>query len=543
MSVNIAAGGDAPAGLDLADYLRVVRVYWKAIVAFTVLATLTAFGWTVLQPKIYSSDSSGIVVTPGSDNVSLSLAGDSLAKAKVKNYESVAKSRLVADRVIASLELNTTADALLGTISVKVPLDTAEIRVTAQSPDPATAQRVADAWVNGLAAQVEAIETATPVTATTETTTPDAGTSSSAPAATPAPASAVRILPLGKAVLPTSPVSPNVKLTLALGALIGLALGVAYALVRRHLDRRIRNAAEIERLFEVPVIGTLPVDHRLDGKSTILEAGTFAQLHEVGGSGAMAEALRELRTNLSFLDVDQPPRIIVVTSSMQAEGKSTVTANLAVTMAAAGENVVVVDGDLRRPTLVDVFSLVPGVGVTDVLTGTAELEDVLQPWGALPNLSVLGSGRIPPNPSELLGSRAMKNMLNALAQNATVLIDAPPLLPVTDAAVLSRVADGAIVVIRTGKTTQEQLGQSLGNLEKVKGRILGAVLNYVPTKGTDAYSYYGTYTSAPEPADAPEYAHPDTEHTEHPDTERTSPWDSPADEVLEPVSAGRRVRN
>jgi capsular exopolysaccharide synthesis family protein len=528
MSVNIAAGAEAPAGLDLADYLRVVRVYWKAIVAFTLLATLTAFGWTVLQPKIYSSDSSGIVVTPGSDNVSLSLAGDSLAKAKVKNYESVAKSRLVADRVIASLELKTTADALLGTISVKVPLDTAEIRVTAQSPDPATAQRVADAWVNGRAAQVDASEAATPGPAT-----PDAGTSPDAATAPAATASAVRILPLGKAVLPTSPVSPNVKLTLALGALIGLALGVAYALVRRHLDRRIRNATEIERLFDVPVIGTLPVDHRLDEKSTILDAGAAAQLHDAGG--AMAEALRELRTNLSFLDVDQPPRIIVVTSSMQAEGKSTVTANLAVTMAAAGENVVVVDGDLRRPTLVDVFNLVPGVGVTDVLTGTAELEDVLQPWGALPNLSVLGSGRIPPNPSELLGSKAMRNMLNALAENAIVLIDAPPLLPVTDAAVLSRVADGAIVVIRTGRTTQEQLGQSLGTLEKVKGRILGAVLNYVPTKGTDAYSYYGTYTSAPETQDLPELAQPDAmAHEPQLDTEHG--------DVLEPAAAGRRAR-
>ena len=114
----------------------------------------------------------------------------------------------------------------------------------------------------------------------------------------------------------------------------------------------------------------------------VLDAGTEAQVHDAGG--AMAEALRELRTNLSFLDVDQPPRIIVVTSSVQAEGKSTVTANLAVAMAAAGENVVVVDGDLRRPTLVDVFNLVPGAGVTDVLTGSAELADVLQPWGALP---------------------------------------------------------------------------------------------------------------------------------------------------------------
>ncbi|WP_240720887.1 polysaccharide biosynthesis tyrosine autokinase [Pseudarthrobacter sp. NamE2] len=317
------------------------------------------------------------------------------------------------------------------------------------------------------------------------------------------------MLPLGKAVLPTSPTSPNIKLNLALGALVGLALGLAYAVLRRYLDRRISKASEIERLFGVPVIGTLPVDHRLDDKSTVLDAGTSAaQVQEAGG--AMAEALRELRTNFGFLDVDQPPRIIVVTSSVQSEGKSTVTANLAVTMGAAGEDVVVVDGDLRRPTLVDVFNLVPGVGVTDVLAGKAELVDVLQPWGALPNLSVLGSGRIPPNPRELLGSRAMKNMLYALAEDPVVLIDAPPLLPVTDAAVLSHAADGAVVVVRTGRTTQEQLDQSLGNLEKVKGRILGAVLNYVPTKGTDSYSYYGTYSSVsalaaviePEPQDS-----------------------------------------
>ncbi|WP_087873002.1 polysaccharide biosynthesis tyrosine autokinase [Arthrobacter globiformis] len=493
MSVNGTPGEQASAGLDLADYLRLLRVYWKGIVAFTLLATLAAFGWTVLQPKIYASESSGIVVTPGSDNVSLSLAGDSLAKAKVKNYESVAKSRLVANRVITSLELETTADALLGAISVKVPIDTAEIRVTAQSPDPATAQRVADAWVNGLAAEVKAIETATP--AKGAAAKPE-GTASTA-ASTPAPA--VSILPLGKAVLPSSPVSPNIRLVVVIGALGGLALGVMYAVVRRYLDRRIRNAAEIERHFGVPVIGTLPIDHRLDGKSTILEAGAAARPTEARAGGAMGEALRELRTNLSFLDVDQPPRIIVVTSSVPGEGKSTVTANLAATLAAAGENVVVVDGDLRRPTLVDVFNLVPGVGVTDVLAGTADLEDVLQPWSAMPNLSILGSGRIPPNPSELLGSLALKKMLSTLAQKATVLIDAPPLLPVTDAAVLSKAADGAVVVIQAGKTTQEQLGQSLGNLDKVQGRVLGTVLNYLPTRGADAYSYYGTYSSAAAP--------------------------------------------
>jgi Mrp family chromosome partitioning ATPase len=134
----------------------------------------------------------------------------------------------------------------------------------------------------------------------------------------------------------------------------------------------------------------------------------------------------------------------------------------------------------------------------------------------------------------------MKNMLQALAQNATVLIDAPPLLPVTDAAVLSRAADGAIVVIRTGKTTQEQLGQSLGNLDKVKGRVLGAVLNYVPTRGTDAYSYYGTYTSASEPALPGSEAA--SESALSGATLRGAQWDNEDAGGFESVPAGRRVK-
>lgn len=477
-SVDNAAIEAQPTGLTLADYLRVARVHWKGIVAFTVVSTLIAFGWAALQPRIYASESTGIVVTGGADNLSLSLAGDNLAKSKAKNYKSVASSRLIADRVKATTGLDTSADALLGSVTISVPSDTAEIRVSAESTSPETAQRVADAWVLGLAEQVAEIEG------------PSAGDAAAPP---------VRIIALGKAVLPTAPVSPNVRLILAAGALVGLLLGVAYALVRNHLDRRLRRPADIERLFGVPVIGTLPIDHRLDDRSKVLDGRAHGAADAGYGSHAMPEALRELRTNLQFIDVDNPPRIIVVTSSVPSEGKSTVAANLAVTMAAAGENVVVVDGDLRRPTVVDVFQLVPGAGVTDVLSGHAELEDVIQPWGVMPNLFVLGSGRIPPNPSELLGSQAMRNMLQTLANDATVIIDAPPLLPVTDAAVLSRVADGAIVVVRAGKTTQDELGKSLGNLNRAKGHILGTILNCVPTSGAESYGYYGSYGSKQEP--------------------------------------------
>jgi capsular exopolysaccharide synthesis family protein len=471
---EISTGRSAPRGMTLTEFVSLAKTYWKGILAATLLVTVLAYGWTLLQPKIYSSQSSGIVVAAGANNLGLSLAGDNLAKSKAKNYKSVASSRLVAERVLGVTGMDISADALLKSVSVSIPLDTSEISVVVESTDPASAQRLADEWVTALAAQVSEIENA-------------AGGDAAA-------SSAVRVVPLGKAVLPAEPISPNLRLALLVGALGGLVLGLLYALVRNHLDRRIRKAEEIEAGYGVPVIGTLPVDHRLNGKSSILDSLQY-DASPGGSHNAISEALRELRTNLSFVDVDNPPRIIVVTSSVPSEGKTTVTANLAVTIAAAGENVVVVDGDLRRPTVADVFGLVPRVGVTDVLSGHASVDDVLQQWGALPNLQVLGSGPLPPNPSELLGSKAMRHLLKSLSANAIVLVDAPPLLPVTDAAVLSRAADGVIMVVRSGKTTREELTKALDNIKRVKSRVLGSILNYLPITTSGAYSYYGTYSS------------------------------------------------
>lgn len=481
--LDAADNTQVPAGLTLADYLRIARSRWKITLALSMALTVLAYCWTLQQPRIYASQSSALVVA----------ASDTVAMAKAAKYQSVGQSRLVAERVVESLDLKTSPGAILGSVTVAV-LPDAQLAVTATSADPATAQRVADAWVAGLVEQVKEME--------------------SIPAmegADAVPVPAVRAIPLGEAVLPTAPIAPDVKKALGLGALGGLILGLLYALLRHYLDRRLRNAAAIERRFGVSVLGTLPVDHRLDGKSTILEHG-FRPGKAGKGSHAITEALRELRTNLQYVDVDNPPRIIVVTSALPAEGKSTVTANLAVTIAATGENIVVVDGDLRRPTTADVFDLIPGVGVTDVLSGNAELADVLQEWSAMPNLRVLGSGRIPPNPSELLGSLAMKKLLQTLAEDAIVLVDAPPLLPVTDAAILTRISDGAIVVVRSGETTEDELGKALGNMERVNGHVLGVILNRVPTSGADSYSYYSAYQSLeaepdPNPSPQPQPSH------------------------------------
>ncbi|MFF0991519.1 polysaccharide biosynthesis tyrosine autokinase [Kocuria nitroreducens] len=301
--------------------------------------------------------------------------------------------------------------------------------------------------------------------------------------------SRVDLLALGNASYPLDPSSPNIKLNVALGFLGGSALGFAYALARDSLDRRIRSVDEIRDGFGVSVLGVIPTDDRLSDHRAIVETGISAGR----GHHEFAEALRELRTNLSFVSVDNPPKMIVVTSSLPGEGKSSITANLAVAIASTGRNVVVVDGDLRRPVITDLFGLVAGVGVTDVLTGQVQVQEVLQTYDTFPNLQVLGAGKTAPNPTELLSSKAMHTMLETLAEDALVLVDAPPLLPVTDAALLTASADGALIVATAQKTTTDELGKALENLHQVRGNILGVVLNRVPTTGADAgyYGYYG----------------------------------------------------
>lgn len=307
-------------------------------------------------------------------------------------------------------------------------------------------------------------------------------------------ATAVSLVPGDSARLPTAPSSPNTKLNLALGALIGLALGIGYAVLRHVLDLRVRDPREIERQTGVPVIGTLPEAKELTGERRVL---TFAG--RTDSASPVAEAMRELRTNLRFVDIDNPPRSIVVTSPLPSDGKSTVSANLAMSLAAGGESVVLLDADLRRPMIAKLFDIPEGAGLTDVLTDRARLADVVQDFGPSANLAVVGAGRIPPNPSEMLGSLRMRELITTLSAHAIVIIDAPPLLPVTDAAVLTTAADGALIVASAGRTTYDMLGKALDNLNKARARPFGIVLNKVPRRGAHSgyygYQYTGEYSA------------------------------------------------
>jgi capsular exopolysaccharide synthesis family protein len=439
--------------MEFRDYVRIVLAHWVGVLVLIVVGVAGAVAYNVTQPKVYQATAQGLVSAGSSKDASDATINNSLATSRVSSYVAVATSSRVADRVIHDLGLDTSAGALIGEITVSQPENTVLIDIDARASTPAGAQALANAWVDALAAEVQRIETG--------------GTTSDL--------SVLHIEKLSSAS-PGSLVLPRTKLNLLLGLFAGMLLGLAYALIRKQFDRRLRSTEEVEKQFGVPVIGAIPQSQhmRLDDGQELSLAVTATSASR---SGSAAEAFRKLRTNLAFMDVDHPPRIIVVTSPKPSDGKSTIAANLAAAIAIGGQPVTLIDGDLRRPTVADSLGMVDGAGLTDVLVRRVTAAQVMQDHPDVPGLRVMASGAIPPNPSELLGSQAMRTLIAELAQDAMVIIDAPPLLAVTDAAVLSRSADGAIVVISHGGTLDSELAASLNHITQVHGRTLGIVFN------------------------------------------------------------------
>ncbi|GAB3611065.1 polysaccharide biosynthesis tyrosine autokinase [Humibacter ginsengiterrae] len=465
--------------MELRDYLRGLRRHWLAIVLLIVVGTGAAYGWVKLQTPVYQATASGFVKSKQTaDQKNLNITGDPAATAEIPNYLSMAGWRDVAQYVIQDLRLNTTPQQLINQVTVTNPPNTVVLQITAQASTPQAARAIAEAWVQGLVHTIDKYV--------------GNGTPGSAP---------VSVVLADSAALPSAPIFPDLKTSLLVGALLGLGFGVAFALMRTASDRRVRGAPDLEKRTGVAVVGTIPYAKQTG------DDGIYDSNARKGQGFAVAEALRTLRTNLQFMDVDNPPRIIVITSPLPGDGKSIVACNLAVALALSGVRVTLVDGDLRRSRVAKVLGVSASAGLSDVLAGRAELGDVLQRTGQSTNLLALAAGTVPPNPSEVLGSARMKTLLRDLASSSIVIVDSPPLLPVTDGAVLAHQGDGALIVVSHGKTNYDVVEKSLDTLRKARGRALGIVLNKVPLRGIDSTPYsryeYGQRASESEPRAMP----------------------------------------
>jgi non-specific protein-tyrosine kinase len=296
------------------------------------------------------------------------------------------------------------------------------------------------------------------------------------------------------AAVPSSPIKPTPRRNGVLALVVGSLLGISLAFLVEYLDDSIETQEELERVIgDVPVLGQIP---EVAGWKTRDKTQLVAR--EAPRSPA-AEAYRALRTAIDFVGIDHPMRTLQVTSPTAGEGKTTTLANLGVTLATAGKRVVIVCCDLRRPRIHEFFGLSNKVGFTSALVGERPVSAALQDVPGMPRLRVLASGPIPPNPSELLASQRAADVLASLAAEADiVLIDSPPVLPVTDAVVLFRHVDATVMVVGAGSTSRKDVAAALAKVRQINGPLVGAVLNRVKVEPGYGYAYRYQASASPE---------------------------------------------
>lgn len=457
--------------MELRDYLRILRRRWLSIVAFMLIGVGVGAAVTVLATPMYASTTRLFVSTPVSDTDNNALQGSQFASGRVASYANLIKGNAIAQKVIDQLHLTESPTDLTAQITATPVTNTVILEVTATDPSPARAQQLSQTTAEVFSAYIPTLE-----------------------GSTPAGQAPIKATIVDAAPLPTEPVSPRPKLNLALGGLVGLFVGLGIAFLRETLDTTIKSATVLDELTKASTLGTIQYD-ALAPKRPLVS--------QIESTSARVESFRVLRTNLQFLNVDQPSRVFTVTSPLPGEGKSTTAANLAISLAEAGQRTLLLEADLRRPRVASYLSLEPAVGLTTVLIGKATIDDVVQPWGDS-GLDVITSGSIPPNPAELLQSKAMETFLAEVRDRyQIVIVDATPLLPVTDAALVAAQTDGAILLVRFGKTTRDQASQAAQRLGSVGATLLGTILNFVPARGPVGYGYgygYGYYGYAPKTA-------------------------------------------
>jgi capsular exopolysaccharide synthesis family protein len=429
--------------------MRLLREHWRLIIGCLLLGLLGAVVVTYVQPRSYSADVRMYVAwqtTPDSPSSARELA--LLAEQRVLSYQELARSDRISSEVVARLGLPLTAGEVRGKLSANAPLDTVVLSITATDESAARAADIANAAgaaMVGLVGELEQL--------------PD-----------PALLPPVALRVVEPATPPQEPDWPNPPLNLAAGAAFGLLVGVGMVGLRRALDDTVRTAGQLRALTRAPVLGAFANSRKMAKRP--LSPDELRQLPD-------AEAVRHARTALQMA-IRNGAKAVGITSSVRDEGQTTALCNIAVAMADAGWRVLVVEADLRHPTVAQSFGLEPKPGLQGVLRGGhIPLEDAIEPVDR--NLDVLGSAAVPGDPSALLGSRPMADLMATLRQRYdVVLVDTPPLLSDASAALVASHTDGCVLVVRYGRTTGEEAGDAARVLGSASVRLLGTIMTMVP---------------------------------------------------------------
>ncbi len=468
--------------IDLKELLYMLRVRWwiVALVFFMAVTASAYVSFLVLEP-VYESRTSLFVGKEETNIGPVSLTDLNLGQSLVSDYREILRSRLVAREVIEKLDLDMSIRNIQSRINVNTVSDARMFSIGFESSDPQLATDIANALAVSLidkAAEIIEIDS---------------------------------VQVIDHAEVPINPIKPNKTLNLAIAGVLGIMLGVFLVFLLEFLDHTIKSEKDVEKHLAIPLLGGIPlfVGDRRSGKDESKHAGERSRRNRrqsapsKGAAGftrtvvtmndpksPASEAYRALRTSIGYTSIDHEVKTVVITSPGTMEGKSTVSANLAVTMSQIGKKVLLLDADLRKPKVHINFDARNDVGLTDIIANAMPAEGVIQPIEKVPNLSIIASGPIPPSSSVILESRKMEELLKKLRdQFDLIIIDTPPVGHITDAAIVGRKADGVVLVTASGTTNIDMARHAMQSLEQVKANVLGAVLTNIDKTSSGAYYY------------------------------------------------------
>lgn len=431
---------------------RALRAGWGLLVVGLLLGAALGWGVSLLQTPKYETATQLFVSPTDSSTASEALQGSQLAQQRVPSYAQLITGPDLARRVIHRLGLTMTPKQLTEEIKATVAPDTVLINVTVTDSSPGGAQRIAEAVGTEfptLVAQLEGVQGAgTPPIKVTVTFQPER---------------------------PVTPSSPHTVRNIVIGSLAGLLLSAVAVVSRAAADRTVRSPVEATELASTPFLGLVVRDKRLrDGHL----------VHP--GDGGRAEDFRRLRARLSSLEAGEPPLVLMVASALPQEGKTTVAINLGMALAETGRTVTVVEADIRSPSLAHLLGLPRSDGLAQILAGTVDVDDAVQPYGSS-NLSIIPAGETPVSPGALISSGNLAPLLDKLRGSSDyVLVDTPPVLSAADSSELAPMVDGVLLVVRYGHTREEHLQNASATLLGAGAKTLGVVLTMVPEKAARA---------------------------------------------------------